>query len=290
MSGRIRFKNESHHPVTLLSTPSLHLPREVEIEASAESQIHQTFAIVIPAYNEERRIVPVLDELTSLIKSQKLPWTIIISVDGNDGTEGIVREASKAYPFVKVSVSLGRNGKGTAIKRVTCMVDSEFIILMDADRSVTISEIVGHLERMDSTDVIIFSRYSGGLSEIPLRRRILSRGFNALVRLLLRIDVRDTQSGYKVLRTSYFRNAISRVDCSNAFYDVSLLYHLKLLGARIEEIPVKYKHREDGKFHAGLLTLSLGLNLLAFRVRHSRFYPYIPETFACYYRRVFKWV
>ena len=274
----------------MLSTPSLHLPRVVEIVAPVESQVHQTFTIVIPAYNEERRIVPVLDELTSLIKSQKLPWTIIISVDGNDGTEGIVKEASEAYPFVKISVSLGRNGKGTAIKRVTSMVDSEFIILMDADRSVTISEIVGHLERMDSTDVIIFSRYSGGLSEIPLRRRILSRGFNALVRLLLRIDVRDTQSGYKVLRTSYFRNAISQVDCSNAFYDVSLLYHLKLLGARIEEIPANYKHREDGKFHAGLLTLSLGLNLLAFRVRHSRFYPYIPETFACYYRRVFKWI
>jgi len=250
----------------------------------------KSISVVIPAYNEENRIGNVLNELIDYINSNSLNWEIIVSIDGNDGTEKIVKGYSEKFSFIKYDKKAGRNGKGNSIKRVLPLVKNDYVLLMDADGSIKFNEIIKNLHYLDSYDVIIFDRYSNHDNHIPLRRRIPSRGFNILVRVLLAIDVRDTQCGFKVIRSDLMKRAFSNISVTNTFFDVAMLYYIKMYGGRIIEIPVNYKHDEDSKFNVVSEIVGQGVSLLAFTIRHSRFYKYIPDWARNLYYRKFRWI
>jgi len=255
-----------------------------------ENKITKSISIIIPAFNEENRIGNVLNELIDYINSNSLNWEIIVSIDGNDGTEEIVKGYSEKFAFIKYDKKAGRNGKGNSIKRVLPLVKNDYILLMDADGSIKFDEIIKNLHYLDSYDVIIFDRYSNHDNDIPLIRRIPSRGFNILVRVLLNIDVRDTQCGFKVIRSDLMKRTFSNVSVTNTFFDVALLFYIKMYGGRIIEIPVNYKHDEDSKFNVVSEIVGQGVSLLAFTIRHSRFYKYIPDWARNLYYRKFRWI
>jgi len=250
----------------------------------------KSISVVIPAYNEENRIGNLLNELIDYINSNSLNWEIIVSIDGNDGTEEIVKGYSEKFAFIKYDKKAGRNGKGNSIKRVLPSVKNDYVLLMDADGSIKFNEIIKNLHYLDSYDAIIFDRYSNHDNDIPLIRRIPSRGFNILVRVLLNIDVRDTQCGFKVIRSDLMKRAFSNVSVTNTFFDIALLFYIKMYGGRIIEIPVNYKHNENSKFNVVSEIVGQGVSLLAFTIRHSRFYKYIPDRARNLYYRKFRWI
>ncbi len=252
--------------------------------------IESTFTIIIPAYNEEKRIKPVLDEICAYIGSNDLPWNVIVSIDGNDSTEILVKDFADYYPFLNYLKGSGRSGKGAAIKRAIYAAKGEFIMLMDADSSISLDSLVSSLNLLGHFDVVIFDRYSNAENKIPFTRRFASRGFNVLVRGALGIKVRDTQCGYKIIKTSYARKAFDNVSVTNTFFDVALLYYLKKHGAGIIEVPVKYSHEDESKFNTIGEVLGQGASLVGFRIRHSRFWKYIPKKLIDLYYRKFRWI
>jgi len=217
-------------------------------------------------------------------------WNVIVSIDGNDGTEGIVKGMMREYSFISYDKNHVRGGKGWAIKRVVNRASGEFTILMDADGSISFSDIIKAMNMTESYDVIIFDRYSGNKSEIPLIRRISSRGLNILVKVLLGIKVNDTQCGYKIIRTYMLKEAFTEVAVTNAFFDVDLLYHLNNIKPRINIIKIDYRHDGNCKFNVFSSTVGHGISLMAFRLRHSRFYKYVPDWARELYSRKFKWI
>jgi glycosyltransferase involved in cell wall biosynthesis len=255
-----------------------------------ENTFKKSVSIIIPAYNEEKRIGNVLNELIDYINSNSLSWEIIVSIDGYDGTEEIVKEYSEKFAFIKYDKKSGRNGKGNSIKRVLTLVKNDYVLLMDADGSIKFDEIIKNLHYLDSYDVIIFDRYSNHDNHIPLMRRIPSGGFNILVRAFLNINVRDTQCGFKIIRSDLIKRAFSNVSVTNTFFDVALLFYIKMYGGRIIEIPVNYKHDENSKFNVVSEIVGQGVSLLAFTIRHSRFYKYIPDWARNLYYRKFRWI
>ena len=87
----------------------------VEINALEASQNYPKYVdIIIPAYNEEKRIKPVLDDISNFINANKLSWRIFISVDGNDGTVNIIKKYQETCAFIFYNKSEERNGKGKA--------------------------------------------------------------------------------------------------------------------------------------------------------------------------------
>ncbi len=266
-------------------------------ESENESFVHlalapiyyKKFDIIIPAYNEEKRIVPVLTDLTLFIENYKLPWRIIVSIDGNDGTEKIVKEFSKEFNFIKYSRSSERGGKGLAIKRVSSIIDSDYVILMDADNSISVKEIMDNITGIQGNAALIFSRYSNK-NKIPFFRKFISRGFNLLVQLFTGLRIDDTQTGYKIFNSQKFKNAINMVGVTNTFYDVSLLYHIKKQNGKIKEINANYVHDDRSTFTPLLEVLGQGVSLIAFSIRHSRFYKYVPESIIEFYYNKFKWI
>ncbi len=213
----------------------------------------------------------------------------MVSIDGSDRTYEIVSSYSSKYPFVQSSRKSARGGKGAGIKRVLDLLDTDFVMLMDADGSMPFSTVVNNLGLLETSDVLIFSRYYNE-NRIPLIRRFLSKGFNILVRASLGIKVRDTQSGYKVLKTEPFVRSMKKVGVTNTFFDVALLYYLKKEEARITEIPSSYNHRDESKFHPLGEVIGQGVSLVAFMLRHSRFYKYVPKELVLLYYRKLRWI
>ena len=138
--------------------------------------------------------------------------------------------------------------------------------------------------------MVILERYSSGRNHIPFLRRFASRGFNVLVQALLGLRVKDTQSGYKIMKADLARRSFDSVTVTNTFYDVALLYKIKQLGGRITEKPVLYSHDGESKFNVVSEVLGQGMSLLAFRIRYSPVYRHIPESFKKLYYRKFRWI
>ncbi|MCL6090763.1 MAG: glycosyltransferase [Candidatus Thermoplasmatota archaeon] len=247
-------------------------------------------SIIIPAYNEENRIKPVLNELASFIQKNGFSWNIIVSIDGNDGTLNLVEELSEKYPFISTVKNHGRGGKGNAIKQAINTVNGNFVILMDADGSMNLVDLVSHIHLMDKYDAVIFDRYTNRENEIPFMRRFASRGFNVLVRSLLGVNVNDTQCGYKIIKTEYAKKAFGKVSVTNTFFDVALLYYLRKSGAKCVEFPINYSHDAESKFNLFSEIIGQGISLLAFRIRNSRFYRFVPKKFVELYYRKFRWI
>jgi glycosyltransferase involved in cell wall biosynthesis len=255
----------------------------------ATQLLSNTFTIIIPAYNEEMRIGPVLDEICDFISKNGLEWKVVVSIDGDDRTEEIVSSYARNYPFVSGNKSTSRGGKGMALKRALREVRSDYVITMDADRSVAFTDIVPGLSNLKENEVLIFSRYSKE-NHIPAFRRLLSRGYNLLLRALLRIKVRDTQSGYIASKSQPFINAMNKVGVTNGFYYAILYYYLARGGSKIMEVPIKYNHREGSKFNPLGMVIGGGVSLIAFLLRHSRFYKHVPKPIIELYNRKFRWI
>ena len=247
------------------------------------------FTIVLPAYNEEKRITPVLNNICHFIVENKLPWDVIVAIDGNDTTYDITKTFEKNYDFITIDRSNGRSGKGGAIKRVLHEIDGEFTILMDADNSIDFVDVVRAVPLLVKNDVVILSRYTRNNS-IPLLRRFLSRGFNIIVRSVTGLNVSDTQSGYKIFRTEFFAASMQKVTVTNASYDVPLLYYIKRMGGRITETPAEYTHADDGKLNPLSMAMSFFISLVAFRIRNSPLYSHVPGFLVKLYHRKFKWI
>ena len=247
------------------------------------------FTIIIPAYNEEKRIAPVLNDICRFVSENKLPWQVIVAIDGNDTTYDIAVSFAETYDFISIDRSHERSGKGGAIRRVLPQIDGEFTILMDADNSIGFLDIAEAIPQLEKSDAVILSRYTGK-NKIPMLRRFLSRGFNIIVRSITGLSASDTQSGYKLFRSDFFVGAMRRVTVTNASYDVALLYHIKKMGGRITEMPAEYTHADNGKLNPLSMAMSFGISLVAFRIRNSPLYAHVPQFLIKLYRRKFRWL
>ena len=263
---------------------------DIEKERQVLSSDTKKFSIIIPAYNEEKRIKPVLEDIVDYITQNDLDWEIILAIDGNDGTEELVTNFLPSYNNIRIVKASGRSGKGGSIKRSLKFVKSDFVILMDADNSIPFSTMVMNLHLVDEFDCIIFSRYAASMNEIPIIRRLISRGFNWLLRISLDLNIKDTQSGYKIMKTAPFKKAMNMVSITNAFFDVALIYHMMRENLNVTEVDVNYNHRDGSKFNPLGLVIGLGTSLLAFRIRYSRFYRCIPKDLIQLYYRKFRWI
>ena len=255
------------------------------------SKIHQKkLTVIIPAYNEENRILPVLNEVCSFISNFNLSWEVVVSIDGNDGTEELTKGMMVKFPFLSYSKGAGRSGKGGAIKRVLSFSKGEYIILMDADGSISFSEIIKHLDLLEKYDVINFDRYKRKGNKIPKLRRFVSRGYNLYIRVLFKLDINDTQCGYKIISASKAKEVFSNLTVTNGFFYSPLFVYLKRMGINTVEVSVNYQHSDGSKFSVGSMILGGFISALAYRVRFSPLWKYVPNRLVELFYRKFRWI
>jgi glycosyltransferase involved in cell wall biosynthesis len=218
-----------------------------------------TQSIIIPAYNEEARIKGTIKRLVDGFPGQEL----IVVCDGQDKSKEIVNNLSSEYSNILLLSFNGRLGKGGALIQGFKAAKGKAICFVDADESVSIDDLKGMFQALHGVDGVIASRRIKGskiLIEQPLERRIASRAFNILVRILFGLPFKDTQCGAKIFKRDAILNVLDEIRTTGFEVDVELLWRLKNKGYTIAEHPITWKHSEGSKFrlsHSNGMLISL---------------------------------
>lgn len=200
-------------------------------------------SIVIPAYNEEKRIGASLEKILGYLKTKLFASEIIVVDDGSrDRTAEVAAAALEGrVPFRIVRLDVNQ-GKGGAVKAGVLASAGQAILFTDADLSTPIDELDKFLPRLDEGyDVVIGSRALPGC-DIRVRqaapREALGKLFNRLVRLSVMKGCPDTQCGFKAFRRAAAMDLFSRLQTKGFSFDVELLVLARKAGYRIAEVPV----------------------------------------------------
>ena len=231
-------------------------------------------SVVIPAYNEETRIGPTLENIASYLGSRSLLFEVLVIDDGSEDRTAEITETFATRGDPECPVRLYRNdrnrGKGHSVRAGMLASKGKYALLTDADLSSPIEEMP-KLERAvieGNFDLALGSRgVEGSLVEIhqPWIREIGGKAFNQLMRLVTGLPYLDTQCGFKLLKMSCCRDLFERQTIEDFGFDVEILYLAKKMGLRAKEVPVVWRHREGSKVRLGRDALSTIRGL--FRIR-----------------------
>lgn len=237
-------------------------------------------SLIIPAYNEEDRIVRSLDAYIPVLESRPAPYEVIVVVDGSDRTAEIAR--GYEHRGVRLLRVDERMGKGGAILAGLRQARYDVVGFTDADGSLSPADFAKLVDIICSSrlECVIASRWVNGsrwVRKEPLPKRVASRGFNLLVRGLLLLPVRDTQCGAKFFRGELVDKLLEHVAVTNFTTDVGFLFHARRCGAQITEVPITWDHDPRSHFQLGPMIPVMFLTLLGIRLMNLPLSRFIPE-------------
>ena len=229
--------------------------------------LNMKLSIVIPAYNEEKRIKGTLECLVERFNDS---CEILIVSESTDKTDDIVNEFSKNSGAIKLIASTKRLGKGGAFKKGAENSHGEIVMLLDSDLPVPVSDVEKVASYVGEVDVAVASREVRGtkiLVSPPLVRVFAGKAFSRIFNGLFNLNVKDTQCGCKAFRREVLRNVLHTVESNGFEFDAELLLQCKRRGYTIKEIPVTWSYKSDSKLNLFTDTLKMGKSVLKLWVR-----------------------
>ena len=240
-------------------------------------------SVVIPAYNEERRILPTLQQVAEYLGAQPYTWTVVVADDGStDRTAALVEEFAKGQSNVFL-LSVPHGGKGSAVRAGMLHATGAYRFLSDADLSMPIEQLERFLPpRLTEFDIAVGSREAPGAHRFnePYTRHLQGRLFNLFVRLVAVPGVNDTQCGFKCFRGEVAESLFSLQRTSGWSFDVEVLFLARRLGLRLLEVPIDWHHDPDSRGHRLWDGLSMGMETLRLRwnARRGRYGTLKPPS------------
>ncbi len=199
----------------------------------------------MPVFNEGSFIRENLRR-TAMVFRPLGSFEIIAVNDGSsDNTGAELEKAATELPEVRV-VQLPHRGKGEALRQGTRLAQGEWVIFLDSDLDLPPDQITLFLalRHVHQADAVIGSKlHPDSNVDYPLIRRIYSRTYYVLVKLLFGLPVRDTQTGMKLVRRDILAKAVEKTQVEGFAFDLELLVHLVDAGARMTEAPVIVNHQ-----------------------------------------------
>jgi len=259
----------------------------------------QSLTVVLPAYNEEARIGPALDELFGYLSrrgelardgapgSALLPESVTVLVvdDGStDATVEIVRGRPEAAerrlvdgherPLLSV-LTVPHGGKGAAVRAGMLAAEGEVVVFADADMATPPDELVPLVQALETADVALGSRIQPDGSDMrasqPAWRRFLGKSFHLLASIWVVGPVQDTQCGFKGFRQEVARDVFARQQVTSIVFDVELIFLVRRRGYRFTVVPITWADRRGSRMHPGLrLALRVAWDLFRIPILHRR--------------------
>ena len=202
-------------------------------------------SIVIPAHNEESRLLPSLAQIHSFLDQQKFTAEVIVVENGShDHTFEVAQDYARAHSYVKVIQSPdNQRGKGLAVKQGMLAAAGEWRFICDADLSMRIEELARFLPpESDGYDIVIASREAPGAWRIgePEYRHLMGRVNNFIIKSAAIRDYEDTQCGFKMFRGSVADDVFAVQRMPGIGFDVEILFIAKRRGYRVKELPITW--------------------------------------------------
>jgi glycosyltransferase involved in cell wall biosynthesis len=207
--------------------------------------------LVIPVLNEAHVLEANVRKVHRFFSERvEYRWRIVIAENGStDGTEAVARQLCAALPNVELLV-LTRAGRGGALRAAWSRSDADVVSYTDVDLSTALEEFPRLFRALiaDGFDVAVGSRLApGSRTTRSLRRQVLSRGYNVLLKMVLGVGFSDAQTGFKALTREVVEKVLPLVKDDHWFLDTELLVLAERLGYRIADLPVTWVEDDDSR-------------------------------------------
>lgn len=234
----------------------------------------RTISLILPAYNEARRIVNTVNEAVMYFEKQDFDYEIIVAADGDDGTRELVWDMSQANSRLQAIGSVERRGKGYGIRQAVAIARGDIIGFADADNKTPITELDKFLTYFANGAMVVMGSRAQRKSVIerpqPLYRRVGSRGFGVFMHLVVGLrDIPDTQCGFKFFRREVAKDLFAHQKIDGYMFDVEILYLARRAGYCMEQVPVHW--RDDGDSRLDLVAGNIRNVQDIFRIRFTRY-------------------
>ena len=218
-------------------------------------------SVVVPAYNEERRLARTLLDITSYVDSKGYSAEIVVVDDGSeDGTAKLAEEISAANPIVRL-VRNEHRGKAFTVRTGMLSATGQYVLFTDADGATPITELDKFLPYLQGEfDLAVGSREGLGAARHaePPHRHLMGRVFNLIVRIVALPGINDTQCGFKAFKHHAAQDLFGHMQLYDSHsvtirgamltgFDVEILFLARKWGYRIIEVPVNWYYGTHSK-------------------------------------------
>ena len=200
-------------------------------------------SLVLPAYNEARRIEESLGRCAEFFRDRDLTAEIILADDGStDATADVFHRAKLAHGHLGLAfkvLRLPHRGKGAAVRAGMEAASGDPIVFLDADLTIPVEIIDVFIAALDTgADIAIASRYvPGSVVDRPWWRRVMGDVFRAVVHLLVPTNIRDTQCGGKMYTAEAAKDLFAKQRLNGFAFDAEVLFLARRAGYTVREIP-----------------------------------------------------
>lgn len=256
-----------------------HVQEWLTSRAPADAPV--ALSIIVPAYNEERRLPPTIVEAVDYFDSRGIEYELVVVDDGSrDGTSEMVRRFERLTPRVRLIRVPDNHGKGHAVRTGILSARGAEMLIMDADGATPIAEF----ERLKAAltgeiEVVIGSRAIFGEDtnvKTVWYRKFMGRTFNWFVNRLAVPDVKDSQCGFKLFSARAARFLFEHQTLDGWSFDVEILYLARRAEIRTAEIPVNWTNIPGSKVRLVSDSLRMLRDIAILRYRHR---GVTPETY-----------
>jgi glycosyltransferase involved in cell wall biosynthesis len=233
-------------------------------------------SIIIPAYNEEARLGRMLDQYLPFFNERyAASYEILVVVNGSrDRTEDVVREYARAHKPVGIIVDPRLIGKGGAVMLGFAKAQGRLVGFVDADGATPPEAFYELVKHIGTAGAIIASRWMPGAQvsvQQPFNRRLASRLFNALMRLMFGLRISDTQCGAKLLTREAVQAILPHIGITQWAFDVDLLFQLRRAGFAITEIPTTWRDVSGSRLRVCKASADMFIAVVRLRLIYSPF-------------------
>ncbi len=209
-------------------------------------------SVIIPAYNEEQRIVKTLASVQEYLALQPYTSEIIVVDDGStDKTKQVALKVQIINSKLHVLGNTQNRGKGFVVRQGLLAAQGHYRLFMDADHATPIAEVAKLLRHAKTHDMVIGSRSLPGATIVqhqPLHRRLLGNLYWAMAALITGLHgFHDTQCGFKLVSARCANDVLPKCQANGWSFDVELLLCAKRLGYRIKEVPIAWADGRQSK-------------------------------------------
>jgi glycosyltransferase involved in cell wall biosynthesis len=244
-----------------------------------------TLTIVVPLFNEERRLPALLERLATdaekatAAAGMKLAEVVCVDDGSTDATESLLAATPEGADRARVIRFAKNRGKGAAVRAGVLAAGAELILMTDADLSTPLEELTqlaAALER--GADLAIGSRSISGsqvLVHQPRHRELMGKAFHFGLRIATGVPWRDTQCGFKLFRADTTRELFRLQRISGFAFDAELCVNARRLALQVVEVPVRWKDDRDTRVALMRSSLQMGFDLarIAWRARRPLVRP-----------------
>jgi glycosyltransferase involved in cell wall biosynthesis len=212
------------------------------------------YSIIIPAYNESSRLGATLDRLLSFIAQERWDAEVIVVNDGSrDDTAALVQRFAQNHPALRLIENPCNRGKGYSVRNGMLNASGEILLFSDADLSSPIEEAAKLFAAIQSgADVAMGSRWLQPELQThrqSLLRQFYGRIFNLALRILLGLNFKDTQCGFKAFTRNAAQTVFPQQKIERWGFDPEILYLARRAGLTVKEVPVKWSHQEGTRLN-----------------------------------------